>query len=110
MMLFQNVVVPDVVGMPFALACRMADQVDLVVTGLGPDGRGVDTDSEDAVLTQDPVAGSRAKRGARLLLHTGGRGGHADDREPLTPLPLEHDGHRDVTDPDADAELEGVPV
>jgi len=104
-MRFQSVEVPEVVGMPFVLACRMADQVGLRVTGLGPDGRGVELDSEEAVITQDPAPGARARRGTRLLLHTGGRGGSSGDREPLMPLPLEHEGHRDIGDPDADVEF-----
>jgi hypothetical protein len=92
------------------LACRLADEAELSVSGLGPDGRGVEADSDAAVVDQDPAAGHKVHRGSRLVLRTGGPGGSAGDREPLRPPPAEHRGDRDIVDPDADPELAGAPA
>ena len=108
--MFNHIVVPDVVGMPFVLACRMGDDAGLTVSGIGRDGRGVDPDSEAVVVAQDPAALARARRGERLVLHTGGPGGGAGDREPRDPVPLEHEGHGDVNRPDGEPELDPVPA
>ncbi len=94
---------PDVVGLPFAVAARLGDQAGLVVTGIGADGRGVEADSEASVMAQDPTAGDLVDPGARLVLHVGGSAG---DGEPRNPAPLEHVGQgsepdaRPLTDPD----------
>ena len=109
--------VPDVSGLPFAVAARLGDDAGLTVTGIGPDGRGVEADSEGIVLAQDPLAGASAEPGSRLVLHVGGSG----DRAVLTPPPSEHGGDRDpstdvgtdinprinpVVDPDVDPDLQ----
>lgn len=94
---------PDVVGLPFAVAARLGDEAALLVTGIGSDGRGVEADSEASVVAQDPVAGDLVDPGSRLVLHVGGSAG---DPEPRIPVPLEHVGQgsepdaRPLTDPD----------
>ncbi len=113
----ESVDVPDMSGLPFAVAARLGDEAGLVVTGIGPDGRGVEADSEGTVLAQDPLAGAAAEPGSRLVLHVGGSG----DRAVLAPPPSEHGGDRDPStdigqdinprigsdvDPDVDPDLQ----
>ena len=89
----ESVPVPDVSGLPFAVAVQICDEAGFLVTGIGPDGRGVEVESEATVVAQDPVAATLASRGSRLVLHVGGSAG---DRALLDPPPSEHSGDRDI--------------